>query len=255
MTESHYEERPPSPELTSFVESLWHQQIAPGGTPYSQRVLPDGCVDGLWRDGVLCVAGPATRWRMETVPAGSDIVGIRFRPGAARLLFGEVRANEACDQQIDLGELWGTQVVRELAERMGDAESPWAMAEIFQQAILARLPNADDVDPLVRAAIEILGSPQPYSVVSVSSVADRFGLSERQMRRRFVAAVGYGPKALEGVLRLRRVIRLYEQPTAGGGRLRMADVAMAAGYSDQPHMTREMRRLTGLTPGEFVAGR
>jgi AraC-like DNA-binding protein len=34
--------------------------------------------------------------------------------------------------------------------------------------------------------------------------------------------------------------------------MRTADVAAAAGYADQPHMTRELRRLTGMTPGELL---
>jgi AraC-like DNA-binding protein len=251
MTESRYEERPPAPELSSFVDSLWCQQIAAGGAHHSQRVLPDGCVDALWRDGVLCVAGPDTRWRMAQLPAGSSIVGVRFRPGTARLLFGDVPAGEVRDQQVDLGHLWGTRQVRELTERLGEADSPWEVADLLQRAIFARLPNTGEVDPVVRAAVRVLNAPHP---APVAAVADRFGLSERQLRRRFVAAVGYGPKTLEGVLRLRRAIR-FGQTTEDGARPRMVDVAMRAGYADQPHMTREMRRLAGMTPGELLSGR
>ncbi|HEX4705986.1 MAG TPA: helix-turn-helix transcriptional regulator, partial [Pseudonocardiaceae bacterium] len=83
----------------------------------------------------------------------------------------------------------------------------------------------------------------------IPDVADRFGLSERQFRRRFVTAVGYGPKTLTSVLRLGRAMRRLYDPTH-----RAADVAIAAGYADQPHMTREMRRLAGITPGELAAG-
>jgi AraC-like DNA-binding protein len=253
MTESQYEERPPAPELASFVDSLWCQQIASGGeAQYSQRVLPDGCVDALWRDGVLCVAGPDTRWRMEKVPAGSSIVGVRFRPGTARLLFGDIPASEVRDQQVELADLWGARQVRELTERLGEAESLWAAADLLQGAVLARLPHTSEVDPMVRAAVRLLNAPRP---APVTVVADRFGLSERQLRRRFVAAVGYGPKALEGVLRLRRAIRLSETTSEDGARLRTADVAMEAGYADQPHMTREMRRLAGMTPGELLVRR
>jgi AraC-like DNA-binding protein len=253
LTESQYEERPPAPGLANFVDSLWCQQIAPGGNaPYSQRVLPDGCVDALWRDGVLSVAGPDTRWRMVRVPAGSSIVAVRFRPGAARLLFGDMPASEVRDQQADLADLWGARQVRELTERLGEAESPWAAADVLQGAALARLPHSSDVDPMVRAAVRVLDTRRP---APVTVVAERFGLSERQLRRRFVAAVGYGPKTLEGVFRMRRAMSLSETISADGARLRAADVAMAAGYADQSHMTREMRRLTGMTPGELLVRR
>jgi AraC-like DNA-binding protein len=252
LTESQYEERPAAPELASFVDSLWCQQIAAGGSQYSQRVLPDGCVDALWRDGVLCVAGPDTHWRMVQMPAGSSIVAVRFRPGAARLLFGDMPASEARDQQVDLADLWGARQVRELTERLGEAESPWAAANLLQSAVLARLPRSGDVDPVVRAAVRVLNAPRP---APVTVVADRFGLSERQLRRRFLTAVGYGPKTLEGVFRVRRAISLSEITSSDGARLRPADVATKAGYADQAHLTREMRRLTGMTPGELRVGR
>ena len=66
-------------------------------------------------------------------------------------------------------------------------------------------------------------------------------------RRRFLAAVGYGPKMLERVLRLRRFL-------AGGlgGSDGLARAAVEAGYADQAHLSRECRALTGLTPGELL---
>jgi AraC-like DNA-binding protein len=35
--------------------------------------------------------------------------------------------------------------------------------------------------------------------------------------------------------------------------LPLADVALLAGFSDQPHFTREFRRKFGLTPGAFAS--
>jgi AraC-like DNA-binding protein len=34
-----------------------------------------------------------------------------------------------------------------------------------------------------------------------------------------------------------------------------AQVATAAGFHDQPHLTRHFRRVTGTTPGRFTAAR
>jgi AraC-like DNA-binding protein len=35
----------------------------------------------------------------------------------------------------------------------------------------------------------------------------------------------------------------------------LAQLAAEAGYADQPHMTREMRALTGLSPAALLPGR
>jgi methylphosphotriester-DNA--protein-cysteine methyltransferase len=74
-------------------------------------------------------------------------------------------------------------------------------------------------------------------------------VSERQLHRRILAAVGYGPKLLARVARLRRLVALADEP--------LASRALEAGYASQAHMTDEVRRLTGLTPVRFLedAGR
>ena len=93
-----------------------------------------------------------------------------------------------------------------------------------------------DLDPLARAAA--LGMAQPGTRVSELDL----GLSERQLRRRFADAVGYGPKTLARVLRFQRFLELAR----GGDDL--ARLAFAAGYADQAHLTRECGRLAGRTP-------
>jgi transcriptional regulator GlxA family with amidase domain len=80
----------------------------------------------------------------------------------------------------------------------------------------------------------------------VDALAEELGLSERQLRRRCMAGVGYGPKTLQRVLRLRRFLR------AGADEL--AKAAFDAGFADQAHLTRECRRLTGLPPSALRPG-
>ena len=57
-------------------------------------------------------------------------------------------------------------------------------------------------DPLVHAAVERLRDP----AARVETLARELDVSARQLRRRFEAAVGYGPKRLARVLRLERAL-------------------------------------------------
>ena len=81
----------------------------------------------------------------------------------------------------------------------------------------------------------------------MAELGEGLGISERQLRRRFAEAVGYGPKTLARVLRFQRFLGLAE---AGGD---LAGLAFAAGYADQAHLTRECVRLSGRTPAVLLA--
>jgi methylphosphotriester-DNA--protein-cysteine methyltransferase len=95
-------------------------------------------------------------------------------------------------------------------------------------------------DPLITAAMRRLVVPE----ARVATVASDLGVSERQLHRRITAAVGYSPKVLARVARLRRLVGVRAET--------LADRAYAAGYASQAHMNDEVRRLTGLTPVRFL---
>ena len=76
--------------------------------------------------------------------------------------------------------------------------------------------------------------------------AHAIGIGDRQLRRRFLDAVGYGPKTLERILRFQRFLMLEGTD--------LARLALDAGYADQAHLTRECTRLAGPAAGR-AAGR
>jgi transcriptional regulator GlxA family with amidase domain len=75
-------------------------------------------------------------------------------------------------------------------------------------------------------------------------------VGERRLHRRFEAAIGYGPKTFQRVLRLQRALGLAGR----GTQPRLALIAAAAGYADQAHMSRELRALTGRSPSPLLQG-
>jgi methylphosphotriester-DNA--protein-cysteine methyltransferase len=119
-------------------------------------------------------------------------------------------------------------------------------------ARLTRLAGqlADNAPPdrAVLRACRLLASPAAHA----EDVADAVGLSPRQLRRRTEAAAGYGPKLLQRVLRFRRFVSVIDA-TAGAADL--AAAALASGYADQPHLTRESVQLAGLPPAALIRAR
>src|SRR3954462_8366692 len=71
-----YREIAPPADLAQAVACVW-TSVARGGV-----ILPDGCVDLVWRGDRLVVAGPATG-PAPGGPPGAAVFGVRFRRGTA----------------------------------------------------------------------------------------------------------------------------------------------------------------------------
>jgi AraC-like DNA-binding protein len=226
-----YRELPPPPDLAHVVRCLWLRE----GSGDAVTVLPDGCLDVVVRDGRALVAGPDTAPVPVAVAKGELIAGVRLHPGAGGAALG-VPADELRDRRAALEDLWGA-AGRETGERA--ASDPRALLAALRPRLAAAAP-----DPRVIAAARRLGGAP---ATPVPALAAAVGLGERQLRRRFGAAVGYGPKTLARIARFRRALALVRsgQPPAAA--------AFAAGYADQAHMTREMRALAGSTPAALGA--
>src|SRR3954452_22881919 len=224
-----YREHAPPPDLAPLLACTW-TSVATGG-----RILPDGCVDVVWDGTDLVIAGPATI-ALESPPLGTEVFGVRFRLGAAGAGLG-LPAEELADARVPVAHVWRDgEALREAAALRG---LPGLIG-----ALRSRL-RAAETDPLTRAAA--LGLALPGA--RVADVGAQLGISERQLRRRFADAVGYGPKTLARILRFQRFLAL----AADEARDDLAALAFAAGYADQAHLPRECVRLAGRTPAALVA--
>jgi AraC-like DNA-binding protein len=178
------------------------------------------------------------------------VVGLRFYPGAATSVLG-VPASALVDLALDAEQLWGRSAI-EIGERMAGSDAPEAAAAHLQALVIRRLADAAGPDDLVAEAVRRL---MPWHDQDVGSLAPSLSISESQLRRRCGAAVGLGPKTLQRMLRFQGFLALVQQriaqrrvPIADG----LALLAAEAGYADQPHLTRECVRLSGLPPRAFL---
>jgi AraC-like DNA-binding protein len=207
-------------ERGPHIACLWSRDAEP--EPRRRRIVPDACVDIVWSGARLVVAGPATGPKLTDTPAGRAAFGVRFRIGAAGAALG-FPAAELLDLTVPLADVWGAGVPR--------LEEAAATGGLHALAAAVRAQLTREPDAAVRAA----------------AAGTHVGLGERQLRRRFADAVGYGPKTLERVLRFQRFLLLARAEPS------LARLAFAAGYADQAHLTRECSRLSGLPPAALLA--
>jgi AraC-like DNA-binding protein len=224
-----YRELAPPPELRGLLECVWVRVAAERG---EVQIVPDGAVDVVWQQGRgAIVAGPDTAARAVTVEPGAVMVGVRSVPGAGGGLLG-IPVEELRDVVADAADV----------DRAFAVEGARDPADALVR--LLAVARGRRADPLVMATVPRLERE------TVRGVADDLGIGERQLRRRFHVACGYGPKTLERVLRFRRFLA-----EADRGRTDLAWLALDAGYADQAHLTRESSRLAGLPPAALLRRR
>jgi AraC-like DNA-binding protein len=243
-----YRERFPAPPLAARVSSVWRLDVAAGEGGYEHRTVPNGSVEISYAlgDGAVYVSGPQRGPTVERVASGTTVVGIRFRPGAAPAVLGPP-ASELVDLRVEVDRIWDGGA-RTLAERLALAGSPDDALLLLEEETALRSFAAPEPDQLVSAAVRRL---QPWLPDGVAALASELELSPRQLRRRFVAALGFGPKAYQRIRRFQGFLALTQG--RDGERLDLARLARRAGYADQAHLTRESSELTGLTPAAFLA--
>jgi AraC-like DNA-binding protein len=192
--------------------------------------------------GHAVVGGARAMFYLRDTPRPVRTVGARLLPGAAALLFG-VPAGELAGRHTPLVDLWGRSAV-EARERLLKAAHPERQLDLFEALLAARLPEVRGLHPAVAHALVRFPTTG-----DVGDVVDETGYSHRRFIALFRDAVGLPPKLYCRVLRFQNALPLL----ATRPPLPLADVALAAGYSDQPHLNREFRELAGVSPSEYRA--
>jgi AraC-like DNA-binding protein len=241
---SDYREFPSPSQLAAHFLCLWTQTIVGLQGEYHHWVLPDACIDIVFiNDDPPMVVGPWTDPFVIRLAAGTKIVGARFHPGRAPSLLA-LPAAELRNSSVPLADLWGAQ--RGRFARISDASGLPGQLSALAGALLGSLASAAPPDETVAVGIRWLAR-RPHG--RVEQLSESLGISNRQLHRRFSAAVGYGPKTLQSILRFQRVLN-----RAGGTchRRHLAELAADAGYADQAHMTRAFQRFANCPPSALL---
>ncbi|WP_432067973.1 helix-turn-helix domain-containing protein [Streptomyces sp. C10-9-1] len=211
--------------------------VSPGDGPGREPrpILPDGCMDLLWSEGVLRVAGPDTH--AHTAAPGAAWSGLRLAPGAAPALLG-VPAHALRDLRVELADLWGAATARRLAARIDPGDPALGLEDLA----LSRAADGPAPEPWIAPVVRHLAEGG-----SVARAGEAVGLAPRRLHRRSLEAFGYGPKTLARILRLQRALALVRGGTS------YAEAAHRAGCADQAHLARETKALAGMTLGAYEA--
>jgi len=227
---------PVPPALQPWVAEIITTSISHG--THTVMELPDPATtltvraDATGRRDVL-VMGPRTHAVASRGGPGPTCLQLRLHPGAAAAV---APRRGIVNDRVALP-------AGALAEALatvdpGSSLDPGMVGPLAD--VLAGGPPSVD---LVRDATQFLAEGE-----AVYATARKLGVSERQLRNLFDRLVGVSPKQFARLQRVRLVLTDVRRGDLAG-------LAARAGYFDQSHMTTEFRRLVGVPPGAYAAGR
>lgn len=217
----HFKERPSD---SPFVERIWSTQSEHAGSFTSISTVVWSMVIAKFRGRItISLHGPETAATRKAFPPEAEWFGIAFKLGTfvPHLLPGSF-----IDRNIVLPGTSG--------RAFWLCHSAWQFPT-FENAdtFVDRLARADILahEPITNAAQQ--GRTQPLSL--------------RTVQYRFVRSTGLSQRTIRQIERARYAAALLKQGAS------IFDTVYAAGYSDQPHLTRSLKHFIGQTPAAIPA--
>lgn len=216
-----FEERPSD---SPFVERVWRTQSERAGSFISAAASQWEMVVTQYNGKTtLTVRGPETKATPADCPADAEFFGIVFKVGT---FMPHLPLTKLLDRN--------------------DATLPEATSQSFWLHGAAwQFPDFENADTFVTRLVrqELLVQE---SVVEAVLQNRPLELSLRSVQRRFLRATGLTHSTLDQIERARQAVTLLEQGVS------IADAVYQAGYADQPHLTRSLKRFMGQTPGQIL---
>lgn len=170
----------------------------------------------------LTIRGPETKATLADSPGETEFFGINFRLGT---FMPHLPASQLVDSEVNLPEATG--------------KSFWLHGAVWE------MPTFDNADVFVERLVRkgmLVNDP----IVAATLLGQAQEVSVRSVQRRFLRATGLTHGAIFQIERARHAAELLAQGVS------ILDTVEQAGYADQPHLTRSLKRLVGQTPAQIV---
>ena len=192
-----------------------------------------------WTSGI--VHGPQSTYYVTGPKPKGRVIGVSFHAGMAGAILG-VRLDELQDRHVCIEDLWGSRAT-ELRERLATAPSAQAAIDILERDLMARLQRPLLLHPAVAQALR---PALMQAAARVGEIQQQSGYSPRHFIQLFRSNVGLAPKQFYRIQRFSAALARIAR-----GKAALADVAIASGYADQAHLSREFRELAGVSPSAY----
>ena len=234
----------PAAQLAAYIYYYWWLDVAPGDTKL--EVIPDNAIDLVMSPDIpnfSILYLPASEKFSIPLSGPVTYLGICFRASSANEFFNINKAKmHSCMPGTNTTDILSINTLVKDVQEIKQAEQ---MASVLDALLSSRLKeqptNVSDTSDLnIDKALAAMQAS--VGTQGMETIASHFDLSDRQFRRIMGSLFGYGPKKIQRVMRLQASLK--EIFTADA-------LNIEHGFYDEAHKIKEIRALTGLTPGQI----
>ena len=247
----HYQEIQPDDYLKEHISCYWKfsTTLLPDNKDSMQHfVLPDGCVSVCYlfqqSTGVFgpLLMGPRTELFQTEIYPYSTVIGIRFMPGAFRVLYDldlvALRNQVIYDEKI-VSEFTDERILNGINLQFEDFS-------IFDSILKDLISDPAHKFPAqIQKAVQVI--LENKGNVKIDELAGTVHWSVRHFQRQFKLFTGLRPKEFVKNIRLRNSMIQVLLEEEG-----LQDALFDAGYYDQSHFNRDFSMVAGLNPTNFL---
>jgi AraC-like DNA-binding protein len=243
----HYGQTKPDGVLTGYIDAFWTAS-GDGRNLLSEKILPDGCVDIILNFGDNCktddgnctiktekayLVGPMKRFKTVQMSPETNLIGIRFKPGAFSSFYKFASLHEVTDVTIELE--------KDLSPNLKSTDQN--VTRNLNRFFEGRLtPPKHTLFPIISDIQICKGN------ISVSDLASRHFITTKQLERNFRHYIGMSPKEFINLTRFRFVLPAIQDKTCEKS---LSAIAFEHGFYDHAHLSKEVRRYTGAVPSQL----
>lgn len=221
-----YQQYKPHPALHPYIDAYWTVRSGQA----TSRILPDGCVDLICNLGSpitsdntilapdhVYLIGTMTRFSDTVSTADTNLLGIRFKPGAFSLFYDHP-LHEAADQCIAFD------------------RSLLSITNLDQYFLNKQTKTTHALLPVITDIIAQKGNAR------ISALTKKHFITERQLERNFKQYTGISPKAFSKIIRFRSIM---DQIKHNEAKESFEAIAFRNGFYDHAHLAHEIKKYTG----------
>ena len=177
-------------------------------------------------------------------PSDIQILIVEFKPGGA-YPFLNFPLSELHNQVVSLDAIWG-QFAAEIRERLHAASTIDARFALLDRLLLTRLQEVPEELKVVQYALTEISKHR--GIMSIRSLSDDIGISQKHLIAQFKRMVGGTPKELARLYRFKQVLHKIDPALPVDWTL----LAHQMLYYDQSHFNKDFEAFTGQSPTSYL---